>query len=329
VILEVEAAVARRAGFRLEASIRIEAESLAVVGPSGSGKTTLLDVVAGIEHGRVALDGEDLSRVPLHRRRIGYVMQDAPLFPHLSVRRNLAYGPLAGDVEATARSLGIGHLLDRMPRNLSGGERRRAVLARAIASRPRLLVLDEPFAGLDEASRREAMSLLAGIRARTAIPMVLVSHSPAEVVGLTDRAIRIEGGLVKGAGPSASLLRVGETQIDNYFIARVVAPGRVRTESSELAVPLPADASGDVRLACYAHDVLLARDRPPAISARNLVETTVRSLEPAAGAVLVSLADPPIRALVTEAAAEELGLAPGVPIVAILKSTSIAHLGPA
>jgi ABC-type molybdate transport system ATPase subunit len=149
-ILEVEADVRRRGGFHLRASLRSESDRLAIVGPSGSGKSTLLDVIAGIEPGRVMLDGEDLTHVPLHRRGVGYVMQDAPLFPHLSVRQNLSYGPRAEGIDEVAARLGIAHLLDRMPRHLSGGERRRVALARAIANRPRLLLLDEPFAGLDE-----------------------------------------------------------------------------------------------------------------------------------------------------------------------------------
>jgi molybdate transport system ATP-binding protein len=329
VILEVEADVARRGGFRLQVSFRTEAESLAIVGPSGSGKSTLLDVVAGIEPGRVALDGRDLTGLPLHRRNVGYVMQDAPLFPHLSVRENLAYGPRARRVEPIAEALGIAHLLDRMPRNLSGGERRRAALARAIASEPALLLLDEPFAGLDEAARREAMSLVARLRARVGIPMVLVSHVPSEVVGLADRAVRLAGGRVVGDGPATSLLREGETVVDNYFVARVVAPGRVRARDVELHVTLPAGARGDVRLACYAHDVLLARERPRAISARNVFAARVRGIEPAAGAALVALDDPPLRALVNADAIRELGIAPGAEVVVIAKRTAIVCLGAA
>ena len=323
--LEVEALVRRR-DFRLGVSLRADADRLAIVGPSGSGKSTLLDVIAGIEPGRVALDGEDLTRVPLHRRGVGYVMQDAPLFPHLTVRRNLAYGPRAADVEGIAARLGIAHLLDRMPRHLSGGERRRAALARAIASRPRLLLLDEPFAGLDEAARRDAMSLLHGVRG---IPTILVSHSPAEVLGLAERAVRLEGGRVVGEGPSASLLRAGEREIDNCFLGEVVGKGRVRAGGVELLVSLPEGASGAVRLACYAHEILLARERPASISARNVFPAVVRELVPAADDVLATLESPPLRVLLTSDAARELGLAPGARVVAVLKSTSIACLGAA
>jgi molybdate transport system ATP-binding protein len=326
--LEVDADVRRR-GFTLRASVRSGSGRLAVVGPSGSGKSTLLDVIAGIEPGRVVLDGEDLTRVPLHRRGIGYVMQDAPLFPHLTVRANLAYGPRAGGVDRIAAQLGIAHLLDRMPRFLSGGERRRATLARAIASRPRLLLLDEPFAGLDEALRREAMSLLHGVCRETSIPMVLVSHSPAEVLGLADRALRLEGGAVVAEGPSHSLIRAGEAWIDNYLVARVLGPGRVRAGETELSVRLPEGAAGAVRLGCYAHEVLLAREAPASISARNVFPAVVEELKEAGDAVLATLADPPLRVLLTADAARELALAPGARVVAVLKSTSIAYLGAA
>jgi molybdate transport system ATP-binding protein len=326
VILEVDADLRRRGGFRLRASLRASADLLAIVGTSGSGKTTLLDVIAGIERGRVVLDGIDLSRLPLHRRSIGYVMQDAPLFPHLTVRGNLAYGPRAEGIEGVAARLGIAHLLDRMPRNLSGGERRRTVLARALASRPRLLLLDEPFAGLDEANRREAMSLLHDIGD---VPTVLVSHSPAEVLGLADRAVRLERGEVVAEGPSASLLRPGEAGIDNHLVARVLAPSRVLAGRVVLSVRLPEGASGAVRLACYAHDVILAREAPRAISARNVFPAIVRDLADAGGDVLATLEDPPLRALLTADAARDLALAPGASVIAILKSTSIAFLGAA
>jgi molybdate transport system ATP-binding protein len=327
--LEVDADVRRRGGFRLQASLRVQADRLALVGPSGSGKSTLLDVIAGIEPGRVVLDGEDLTRVPLHRRGIGYVMQDAPLFPHLTVRQNLAYGPRAAWPEAVARALGIAHLLDRMPRHLSGGERRRAAIGRAIASRPRLLLLDEPFAGLDEGLRREAMSLLQRVCGETSIPIALVSHSPAEVLGLADRAVRLERGRIAAEGPSAALLLAGETGIDNFLVARVVGKGRVRAGNVELSVLLPEGASGDVRLGCYAHEVLLARERPTAISARNVFEATVREVTAAGGAVLATLDAPPLRVLLTADAAADLALVPGALVVAIVKSTSIAYLGAA
>jgi len=327
---DIEANVRRRSGFSLEASFTCDAGSLGIVGPSGCGKTTLLDILAGIEAGgRVSLDGEDVSKVPLHRRRVGYVAQDALLFPHMSVRRNLEYAPGADGVEDVATALGILPLLDRMPRHLSGGERKRAALARAITSRPGLLLLDEPFAGLDERRRREAMSLLDQARRRFALPMVLVSHFAEEVIALTESAVRLEAGRVVAIGTSASVLRAGETQIDNFFTGCVVGPSLVRCDDVELHAVIPADASGDVRLGCYAHDVLLATSEPKDISARNVLWTMVTAVEAAGEAVLVSLATPPVKALVTSEAAERLGLEEGKRLVVILKATAVAYLGPA
>jgi molybdate transport system ATP-binding protein len=327
---DVEARVRRRSGFSLEASVSCEAGSLGIVGPSGSGKSTLLDVLAGVEPGgRVSLDGADVSKVPLHRRRVGYVTQDPLLFPHLTVRRNLEYAPGARSVEDVATALGILDLLDRMPRHLSGGERRRAALARAIASQPRLLLLDEPFSGLDERRRREAMSLLDQARRRFALPMVLVSHFAEEVIALTDAAVRLEDGKVAAVGPSASVLRAGETQIDNFFTGCVVGPSLVRCGHVDLHAYVPEGVAGDVRLACYAHDVLLATSEPKEISARNVLWTMATGVEPAGEAVLVTLAAPPVKSLITREAADRLGVEEGKRLVAILKATSISYLGPA
>jgi molybdate transport system ATP-binding protein len=327
---EIRARVRRPGGFVLEADLAGEASALAVVGPSGSGKSTLLEAVAGIEPGaRVVLDGDDLSGLPLHRRRLGYVTQDALLFPHLTVRQNLLYSPHARDLGDVPKALGIEHLLDRRPRHLSGGERRRVALARAILSRPRVLLLDEPFAGLDEPRRREAMALLDRLRRRYELPLILVSHQADETIGLTDWAVRLEDGRPVACGPTPSVLRASEHRIDNYLAGTVTGPARVRVGSVELAAALPEGASGAVRLACYAHDVLLsALPLPVGLSARNVFEARVASVAPAGEAVLVGLADPPLRALVTTEAAAALGLRPGAPVGVVLKATSLAYLGP-
>ena len=192
---EVNTRIRRPNGFLLEAAFDAEAGVLGVSGPSGSGKSTLLDALSGVEPGaRVVLDGKDVSREPLHARRIAYLTQDAGLFPHLTVRQNLCYSPRAGDPQEVAEALGISPLMDRMPMNLSGGERRRAALARALLSRPVLLLLDEPFSGLDEARRKEALELLSGIRRRGGPPMVLVSHREEDLLTLADRTLHLDDG---------------------------------------------------------------------------------------------------------------------------------------
>jgi molybdate transport system ATP-binding protein len=327
---EIKALVHRSSGFTLEASETCDAEALGLVGPSGSGKSTLLDAVAGIEPGaRVVLDGVDCSCLPLHLRGVGYVAQDALLFPHLSVRQNLLYSPRAVALGHVPHALGIEPLLDRMPRHLSGGERRRVALGRAILSRPRVLLLDEPFGGLDEPRRREAMSLLEHVRRTFNIPMILVSHLADEVIGLTDWAVRLEEGRVAARGPSAVVLRTGETRIDNYFEGTAVTKGRVRVGEIELAAMIPDGVTGEVRMACYAHDILLASAPPEGISARNVFPVTIESAVPTGDAVLVAFVKPRLSALVTPEAVESLGIRPGSSAVAILKATSVVYLGPA
>ncbi len=322
--------VRRRGDFVLDVDETCTAQALGIVGPSGSGKSTLLDAVAGIlPGGRITLDGRDISGLRLEMRNVGYVMQDPLLFPHLTVKENLTYSPRAGDISSLTDALGIGRLLDRMPLELSGGERRRVSLARAIASRPQLLLLDEPFAGLDELRRREAMALLDWVKRELGLPMILVSHVADEVIGLTDWTLRLDAGRVMSRGLSESVLEPSETRIDNYFTGLVIADGRVRVGNVEMTVLHPAGASGRVRFACYANDIVLATQVPHDLSARNLFETKIVSQTKAGRLLLIHLQDPALRVLVTPEAAGTLGLEAGRNVFAILKSSSIVYLGPA
>lgn len=327
---EIEANIRRPSGFTLEVQFSCDAQALGLVGPSGSGKSTLLDVIAGMERGaRVILDGVDFSRVSLSRRNVGHVTQDALLFPHLTVRKNLLYSPRAARIDEVARALHIDELLERMPRHLSGGERRRAALARAIVSQPRLLLLDEPFSGLDETRRRDAMSLLNAVRTTFQIPMVIVSHWADEIIGLTDWALRLEAGRVIAAGPSASLLRGGETHVDNYLAGRVVGPGRVEVNGVEIVAMIPPGITGEVRVACHAHDVLLATREPRELSARNVLHVTIAAVPSEGDPVLLEIVPPHLRVLVTRDAVQALGLCVGMQVYAVLKATSFVYLGPA
>jgi molybdate transport system ATP-binding protein len=326
---EIEARVDRPTGWTLQARVECDADALGIVGPSGSGKSTLLDAIAGIEPGaRVVLDGEDLSALPLHRRSVGYVAQDALLFPHLSVRQNLVYSPSAGPLDGVVHALGIDHLLERMPRNLSGGERRRVSLARAMIRRPRVLLLDEPFGGLDEERRREALSLLRHVRKLSGIPMVLVSHHADEIIGLTDWAVRLEGGRVAAAGSPTTLLQASETRMDNYLAGVVSGPRRVTVDGVEWTALMPESAAGSVRLGCYAHEILLAAAPPLSVSARNVFPVKVRSVLPAGDAAIVEVERPLLRTLVTAEAVASLYLQPGREVFCVVKATSIVYLGP-
>jgi len=202
--------------FSLNALFAGETGATALFGPSGAGKTTVVNMIAGLlkpDRGRIALDDEvlfdDSAHVdlPVWRRRIGYVFQEGRLFPHLSVRHNLDYGRWmgghAGDSAAFAHAvemLDIGHLLDRRPGKLSGGERQRVAVGRALLMRPRLLLLDEPLASLDEARKQDIMPYLERLRDEAKVPMIYVSHDAAEVKRIASRVVRLDGGRVVATG---------------------------------------------------------------------------------------------------------------------------------
>ena len=206
--------------FTLEVEATLQAAASGICGPSGAGKTSLLELIAGLRRpaaGRVALDGEVLTDIrsntagstflPARHRRIGYVPQDGALFPHLSVRGNLLYGRRDGDVPAAVvEVLGLGPLLDRGIRQLSGGERRRVALGRALAAGPRLLLLDEPLSGLDGALRERVLGHLRMVRDELGVPMLYVSHDLTELAALCSELLVIERGRVVAHGPAAELL---------------------------------------------------------------------------------------------------------------------------
>ena len=207
--------------FTVEASFASEGRVTGLFGASGAGKTSLIDMIAGLmrpDRGTISINGETLddtsaqSHVAVHRRRIGYVFQDARLFPHLDVRKNLDYGRrmnrLAEDNALWQRVielLDIGHLMDRRPGKLSGGERQRVALGRALLSQPRLLLLDEPLGSLDEERKEEILPYLVRLRDETGVPMVYVSHDPSEMRKLATQIAIIQRGRVTAFGGSEVL----------------------------------------------------------------------------------------------------------------------------
>lgn len=202
--------------FSVSASFASEAGATALFGRSGAGKTTIANMIAGLirpDRGRIAIDGETVFEstaridVPAWRRRIGYVFQEGRLFPHLSVRHNLDYGRwmsgLGRDGDAFKHIvdlLDIGALLDRRPGKLSGGERQRVAVGRALLTRPRLLLLDEPLASLDAERKSEILPYFERLRDEARVPMIYVSHDAAEVKRIATRVVRLDGGRVEATG---------------------------------------------------------------------------------------------------------------------------------
>ena len=198
----------RRGGFERQVRIEEEARVVALVGPSGAGKTSVLNAIAGLvapRSGRIEVDGRTLFdsargiNLPAHRRRVGYVFQDARLFPHMDVRRNLRYGRHGGgdgtrrfDLDAVVELLGIGALLDRRTANLSGGEAQRVAIGRALLSQPEILLFDEPLSALDEARREELIPWLLRVRDEIRLPMLYVSHRAEEVRRLASAIHRLD-----------------------------------------------------------------------------------------------------------------------------------------
>lgn len=342
-------------GFRLEAAFEAPPGVTALFGRSGSGKTTLVNAVAGLlrpEGGRVAIDGEVLldtkARIfqPPHRRRIGYVFQDARLFPHLSVRQNLNFGRWftprrEADFDRIVEMLGIAPLLSRRPGALSGGERQRVALGRAILSEPRLLLMDEPLAALDEARKAEILPYLERLRDEVRLPILYVSHSMAEVARLATTLVLLEAGRVSAAGPVAEVLSqpahahaLGLRETGALLQAQIAeqeADGltRLATSAGPLWLPRVEGAVGRVlRLRILAQDVMLALELPKGISALNHLQAVVEEIHMGDGpGALVRLraGDEALLARITRRSALALDLQPGTPVHAVLKAVSVAQ----
>ncbi len=344
-----------RGAFALDAGFTAEGRVTALFGRSGSGKSTLVDVIAGLvrpDRGRVVVDGVTLLdtdhgvRVPVHRRRIGYVFQDARLMPHLSVRQNLLFGRWFSrdrsggpSLEAVADLLGISALLDRRPAGLSGGERQRVAIGRALLARPRLLLMDEPLSALDEARKAEILPYVARLRDEARVPIIYVSHALAEVARLADTVVVLDQGKVAACGPAAEILRrgglfpgrdTGETgallhlrvaaQDDAFGLTHLDGP------PGRLTVPrLPLPLGTTVRVRVRARDVLVAREAPRSLSARNVLSGTVTAVAPGDGPharVEIACGEASLVAEVTRLAVHELALVPGLPVLAIVKSVA-------
>jgi molybdate transport system ATP-binding protein len=342
------------AAFELHVDEELQHGVTAVMGASGSGKTSLLEVVAGLRRsarGRVAVAGEVLfdsesrRHLPPERRRIGYVPQDAGLFPHLTGLGNVRFGA-RGDrkrVDQAIDTLEIRACLERRPSSLSGGERQRVALARALATEPRLLLLDEPLASLDVGLRERVLPYLLRIRDDWRVPILYVTHNVGEALALADEVLLLSEGRVEAKGPPLALLsspglaREAEAGIENLWPATVVSHhasgGITAMETSAglpVAVPLVADraAGSRVTLAVRAEDVLVSLEPLRGASARNLYEARVESLLRTGPDVTLrcALSGASLLVRVTPQAAEVLRLTAGAAVFLAIKSHSVRVL---
>jgi molybdate transport system ATP-binding protein len=368
-MIRFEAAITLGA-FTLDAAFESDARVLALFGPSGAGKSVTIALIAGLlrpDRGRIAVDSRVLVDteahifVPKHARRMGIVYQDARLFPHMTVRQNLMFGrwfagaadrsgPELVGFDAVIDTLGIGHLLARRPGRLSGGERQRVAIGRALLASPRLLLMDEPFAALDDERKREVLALIERLRDEFKVPIVYVSHAIEEVARLAARVVVLGGGRVAAAsgvdevfGPSASQAgesrfarssvlagRIGKTHADYGLTEIAHAGGTIwLAGSAGSASPTgpPGPAGREVHIVIRATDVTLATTRPRDLSVRTVLAGTIAAIEIENGpftAVTVTLkGGGHLVAFATRMAVDELKLKRGDPVYALIKTVAL------
>jgi molybdate transport system ATP-binding protein len=353
-MLEVDVSVALGA-FRLEAAFRSDAGVTCLFGRSGSGKSTLVNAIAGLVtpargrlsiHGEVVFDAAAGIDVPVHRRRIGCVFQEGRLLPHLTVRQNLLYGhrlvPVADRHTGPDRIidlLGLGALLDRRPAALSGGEKQRVAIGRALLASPRLLLMDEPLAALDAPRKEEILRYIERMHAAVNVPIVYVSHAIDEVVRLADRVVVLAEGKVVSDGPVVAVMgQPGGAGGGAPFEGGAVIEARVAGKDPAYDMTTLAFPGGElhatgidvpvgqaVRVRVRARDVAIALERPQRLSVVNIIEATVVGVAPRDGAadVLLNAGGTTIRARITRRSADQLGLAAGMQVFALVKAIAL------
>jgi molybdate transport system ATP-binding protein len=346
----------QRGSFTLDATFASDAPIVALFGRSGSGKTTLIECIAGLARpasGRIVIDGRTLFDsergidLAPEARRVGYVFQEGLLFPHLSVRRNLSYGerlvPASErfvDHDRVVALLGLAALMERHPATLSGGEKQRVAIGRALLASPRILLMDEPLSSLDAARKSEILQYVELLRDELGLPIVYVSHVIEEVTRLADSLVMIADGKVVAAGPVAELLSRPEVQAHGgrYDAGAVIEAHVARHDErfelsvlafdgGELVVPnIDALPGEPVRARIRSRDVSLALEQPRRVSIQNIFDATVVSLDGEFGAIVdvhLRVGATPLAARVTRKAATELALAPGMKVFAMVKAVSI------
>lgn len=348
-----------RRGFTLDVDLLLPESGVTVLfGPSGCGKTTVLRALAGLERaqGRIAFgsqvwqDDERRLFLPTHRRPLGYVIQEAALFPHLDVQRNLDFGRRrsadAGRIalDQVVELLGIGSLMARAPATLSGGERQRVAIARALATGARLLLMDEPLAALDTARKAEVLPYLERLHRELQLPVVYVTHAMDEATRLADHLVMLEAGQVKAAGPVAEVMARPDLPLTRRDDAGVVLTARVLAHDrayglmrvgfagGELWVgESDADVGQSVRARVLARDVSVSRQAPQETSVLNVLPVRLLALQVDKHTALLSLAPgpggatpaAPLLARITRRSCEALALLPGDTLYAQVKGVAL------
>ena len=341
--------------FVLDARFETGAGLVALLGRSGSGKTSIINAIAGLikpDQGRVKVDDVVLVDtaqkifLPPHRRQVGYVFQEGRLFPHLTVRQNLLYGRwfarrgAASEFEAVVDLLGIGALLERRPGRLSGGEKQRVAIGRALLANPRLLLMDEPLASLDEARKAEILPYIERLRDQARVPIVYVSHSIAEVARLASTVVLLSEGKVAAVGPTAQVMhRLDLFPLTGRAEAGALIEAAVERHDEEFGLTelrsrgglwklprLDAPLGARVRLRVRARDVMIARSSPLDLSALNVFCGRISNIGSPHGPIVEVRLDcdgDVLIARLTRYSVQRLGLAPGTPVYALIKSVAL------
>jgi molybdate transport system ATP-binding protein len=339
--------------FKLDITLETGPGVTALFGRSGSGKTSLVNLIAGLirpDHGQIVLDGRtlvDTERsvfVAAGKRRIGYVFQEGRLFPHLSVRSNLLYGRWLtphgrrwGSLDEVVDLLGIEALLARMPRDLSGGEKQRVAIGRALLASPDCLLMDEPLAALDRERKAEILPYIERLRDTKRLPIVYVSHSVEEVARLADAVALIEDGRVMALGPVgevfAQLDAVGDWEAGAVLEAVVQAQDpdsgvtRLVHPAGSLVVPhIEAPVGKLLRIRIRARDVTLAVGEPGRLSVRNRLKAEIVSISEGRShdvGIRLNVGGEPMLARVTRDAVRDLELVPGLAVTALVKAVAL------
>lgn len=345
----------RMEGFSLDVDFEVPTGLTVLFGASGSGKTSVIDAVAGLSHaatGHIAVGDQVLMdsardlHLPPHKRQLGYIFQDARLFPHMSVARNLDYARWVtrrpSDQPAFDRvveMLGIGPLLSRRPARLSGGEKQRVAIGRALLARPKLILADEPLAALDDARKGEILPYFERLRDESDVPILYVTHAATEVARLATTVVALEAGRVIRQGTAAEVLGDpgftpgGVRDIGAVIEARVAThhpDGLTELEAGGLPLFLPhvERSIGDkLRLRIAAQDVILSKALPAGLSALNILPGTIADIRQGDGpGAVISLdtAAGRVLARVTKRSVQAMALHPGTAIFAVVKSVAVA-----